>query len=526
MHHRARPLARVVGWSSLIAATLLTGCSLRSNEPVTEIEFVGNANATPPPQELQELPGFEVFGPGLGSVHELGLKCNPTLSVKSDGQGLIVRDPEVLAHFTLERVLGQLIRLSGDRTRTPLDMLQRLFDTENTIAGSAFADVPHCDSTDNPAFANGAPTNCPRAEGALARSSGLLTPGHPDYFAPVALVNRYDIASPNQNCGEYRLVFAKWSGRTNPNDRLFLIFEGVLRTNGKSGLMACQPVARLWAGLEQQSDRGVIAARLESLFFTGYQGFRPVVEPNNFGFSPGAEAYGATEGQVRVSQRMQEPWEMREFHIKPVKAPSTGLAFTPATVKNNPLPELFEPGASTAQAASFQSDFLMRVRDLSAGKAPDVRMVVPKRWAAGQSAFGGPAQTDYLARVERGGADNPFLVSLAQRLSTTDAGAQCPTDDPMTPRAIIARATTQTCAGCHAPEQFLGPERKLGCGEVWPKSLGGAHIDEMGKLSPALTDVLLPRRAAVMTTYLQACDRDAIVKNLSGNGVRLPPSPP
>jgi hypothetical protein len=46
------------------------------------------------------------------------------------------------------------------------------------------------------------------------------------------------------------------------------------------------------------------------------------------------------------------------------------------------------------------------------------------------------------------------------------------------------------------------------------------HIDENGSLSPALTDVFLPRRASMMTTFLQACDADAILNNLQPN----PPS--
>jgi hypothetical protein len=33
-------------------------------------------------------------------------------------------------------------------------------------------------------------------------------------------------------------------------------------------------------------------------------------------------------------------------------------------------------------------------------------------------------------------------------------------------------------------------------------------------LSPALTGVFLPRRAKVLTTYLQGCDMDAILANL------------
>ncbi len=495
-------------------ASLLTGCSIQGTSPG---EPVGRESTFDEPPTL---PVDNTFTPTLPP-----LPCDRSLGVKSDGRSLVVQDPEILARFTLERVLGQLIAFDGDRSRTPLSLLQRAFDTENTVADGVFADVPHCDSPDNLAFANGPPTDCPRAEGALARSAGLFVPGHPDYFAPVALVNRFDLTPSNlRTCGEYRIVFAKWSGRNDPNNRLFLIFEGALTAQGSGfDLMACQPVARLWAGLEQQKDLGQIAARLEAFYFTGLPGFLPLVHPDHFGLlSNEQDAYDSQRGQIRISQRMQEPWEMREFHLTRAKSSSPArLFFAPVTVKNNPLPGFFDPGSSLPRRSAFESDFMQQVLGLSDSRAWAIRMALSNMFSAGQSALEGPSQTDYLTRAQGLEASSPFLVSIAKELARTGR-AQCPPDDPLTPRSIIARATTQTCAGCHAPERFLGPERKLGCGVVWPKSLGGAHIDEMGKLSPALTDVLLPRRAAVMTTYLQACDMDAILGNMQPSRVVIP----
>ncbi len=511
------PPGRGVLWAPLIAAALLGGCAVQPSPPASRQEASGDA---PPLSQIPPPDNGAVVPPGASP------SCDRSLSVKGDGRGLVIQDPAVLSRFTLERVLAQLISLSGDGPRTPLDILQRLFDTENTSAGGAFSDIPHCDSQGNLAFANGAPIDCPRAEGALARSAGLLTPGHPDYFAPIALVNRLDLASDNlESCGEYRLVFAKWSGRSDPANRLFLIFEGSLATKGRD-LMSCLPAARLWAGLEQQKDPAVIAARLESFYFTGYGGLPPLVHPSHFGlFSTEAGSYGGSQrGQVRVSQRMQAPWEMREFHLKTTGA-SRALTFNPVTVKNNPLPALFDPGSSSPQAPRFQADLADQVAGLSSGNATGIRMALLNMWSAGQSALAGPAQTDYLSRARSGGASSPLFLAIAQQLTLTNANAKCPTADPLTPESIVARATTQTCAGCHAPEQFLGPERKLGCGVVWPTSLGGAHIDEMGKLSPALTDVLLPMRAAVMTTFVQACDMRSILMNLQPTpkgGIPLP----
>jgi hypothetical protein len=78
----------------------------------------------------------------------------------------------------------------------------------------------------------------------------------------------------------------------------------------------------------------------------------------------------------------------------------------------------------------------------------------------------------------------------------------------------VHRASMLTCAGCHAPEKFLGPERKIGCGLTWPSTLGEVHIDEKGTLSPAMQEVFLPRRADVLQTFLQACDMNKIHENL------------
>ena len=48
----------------------------------------------------------------------------------------------------------------------------------------------------------------------------MFTPGAPDFFAPVALVNRFDLTpSDRSTCGEYRIVYAKHSGRTDAQVR-------------------------------------------------------------------------------------------------------------------------------------------------------------------------------------------------------------------------------------------------------------------------------------------------------------------
>jgi len=87
-------------------------------------------------------------------------------------------------------------------------------------------------------------------------------------------------------------------------------------------------------------------------------------------------------------------------------------------------------------------------------------------------------------------------------------------DHPLLPEHLVQRVSMLSCAGCHAPEQYLGSIRAMGCGQTWPNVAQRAHIDEFGMLSPALTESFLPRRADVMSMYLQACDIAAIQSNL------------
>jgi hypothetical protein len=63
-----------------------------------------------------------------------------------------------------------------------------------------------------------------------------------------------------------------------------------------------------------------------------------------------------------------------------------------------------------------------------------------------------------------------------------------------------------------APLEFLAP-RSIGCGLVWPDSIGTVHVTEKGELSPALKEVFLPHRAKVLETYRQACDKGAMFGN-------------
>lgn len=485
----------------------------------------GSSSAGPEPVAEAAEPPAEIVPPDEGPPLFPDLPpCDPSITVQPDSPALLVNNPEALKGFTLERVLKQILQRDGTSQMSAEELLQRLFDTENSEATGVFPGVSHCDSPTNGAFKNAPAVDCPRAEGALAKSKGMFTPGDPDYFLPVAVVNRLDLAPKSMaTCGEYRVIFAKQSGLTDPNQRVFLIFEGALE-NPSFSLNECRKVQTFWKDLEDvRDDPAQLAERLEELYFIGTLGFGPVIDGKNLGIlTDDDSAYGQQRGQVRVSQRMQEPWELREFRYK-FAGPGGGAPpfyFAPSTVKNSPMPALFDPASILPQVEAFRAELLsMNLQSLATKGVAHVGMRVGNMFNMGESALSGPASAGYLDALKGDGA---LEAQIEQNLASWGLDKGCPQDDPLTGESIIRRAATQSCAGCHAPEKFLGADRKIGCGLAWPSANGEVHINEKGELSPALRDVFLPRRASVVATFLQSCDLSAIYANLQddgGNGI-------
>jgi hypothetical protein len=443
---------------------------------------------------------------------DLGAPCDIHRSVESGGPALLVRDAAVLERFSLERVLKQIVASSG-ATMAPGDLLQRLFDTENTSAAAAFADVTHCDDPMHPAFRTDQANSCARAEGRLATSTGLLVAGDPDSFDPVAIVNRFDLMpSDRSTCGEYRIVYAKRSGRTDTANRAFLIFESAL-INRDVSLAGCRPVAEFWAALEGVPT-ATLADRLETFFFQGIGKFLPAVNAAHYGINQTGCGYAGVCGQIRLGQGMQGPFEFRQFHLaKPLGTAQPSISVLPMSDTLALRPELFD-GATPGSIDLFQSFF--GPNTLAFLVSPEITRITLLSSAGletGESAVDGQEQPNYEQRVTASAAGPNLTASIKVALDST-APKGCPVSDPLTPASILRRTSGLSCAGCHAPEKVLPPDRAVGCGQVWPKSLGQVHIDEQGNLSPALTDVFLPHRADVFSTYLRACDAAAVRANL------------
>lgn len=445
--------------------------------------------------------------------------CNESITVAPDSPALLVNDPAALQSLTLDRVLSALLFAQEDGTTKPEDLLARMFDTMSTakdalyprtspIDSTTTAEQYHCDDADNPAFMGHAPAMCPRAEASLAGSKGLLVPGDPDYFYPVAVINRLDLMSSLvETCGEYRIIYAKTSGKTDPSNRVFLIFEGTLANLNVACTMSCYPVAQFLKRLEAETDPVALGEKLDQLFFSGISSFPPVLGPDGFG----GGAYG-TGGRVRLSQHMDADWDMRQFIV--THTPDRRALFMPVAVTNNFDPEYFTAdGEATAAGKGFVEDFTQTTESLGARDVAHMAMKDNGSYVSGESLQSGLHASNYAAAAQ---GNDVLYSAIDDRIKGLSLGSGCPAGDPLTSDSILRRATAHSCAGCHAPTAMLGSERAIGCGLTWPDSLNGVHIDESGALSPALKEVFLPRRAQVLSRYLQACDQSAIEADLDG----------
>jgi hypothetical protein len=508
----------------------------------TLLAVVGACGAEPSsPTELTE------------ETTEEALMCQPRTAPLDPRRSLFVSDVATLqgADFSLARTLDQLARQTGNPSLTGLELFRQLWDTQNPGPGLGLG--PHCDDeqTQGAPSLNGFPLRCGRAEGRQADAAldpaGLSPATYLAAYRAIALVNRFDLAPPSgAHCGEYRIVYAK-----DPNvgaGRNLLIFEAVLpNPRPACGLAACRPIQELWASLSDQPSAEARARRLEQIYFTGVRGFAPVIHHRHFALGGGATGrYAGTTGQIRTNQFMQAPWVLREYQLRfrpASRRAAADLDFVPVELKNNPMGLLFDPTIPTSTssyaglAADLQRVFLDDVGALASPTVPGISMTTESEHEAGESeAARDNNQSRYVFHFARDGGQSSFRSALAARLTTLGSS--------LTPDNVVARAQTQSCAGCHD----LSNGAALGGGLTWPASLRFVHTDERTtengpdgprfRLSPALVDALLPARLEVMSTYLASSDcrrcgrvrfratRDAAEEAAAQDGVRLAPGTP
>ncbi|MFE8601493.1 NBR1-Ig-like domain-containing protein [Archangium violaceum] len=414
-------------------------------------------------------------------------------------RSLAVNDKTILASFTLQAVLNQLVSQNGGTGFTSTQLFRQLWDTQNAAPGQADLNAvtasAHC--TDNGGTLNGFTYACRPEEGAQASTSTTTTIAS---YSAIGLFNRFDLApADGADCGEYRIVFAKTAGGGGRN---FIIFEAVLpNPNPGLGLEGCRPVAQFWADLSSDADPASRTTKLHTFYFTGLPGFSPVLHIANYGNN----VRGA--GQVRTNQFIKPLWMLREFKLQRI-CPSTGclIKFAPATVKVNPFGALFNPGNTSAQATDFQNRFVTQVASLALNDINRFNYVVPDSFNSGQSdsqTFG--AVDDYVAQFGTGThAFRTRIQSELTRLGST-----------LTPDEIVRRAQALSCAGCHQ-RSTSAPANGVGGGLVWPDSASFVHNSESTEsdgsrfqLSPALLNTFLPFRKGVLEGFLNTPARSA-----------------
>jgi hypothetical protein len=260
------------------------------------------------------------------------------------------------------------------------------------------------------------------------------------------------------------------------------------------------PVARFWADLSAIADPDKRATQLHDFFYKGLPGFKPVVR---------ADAYGAATpkapGQVRTNQFMrlnaQQNWLLRQFTLQ---LDGGFLRFKPAAAHSNPEGLLFNETVNDPKGADFRKAFLDVVGTLMVN---DLNRFNMESLSAAFNAFDSDAQSPTKTNYASQFAQSPnFSAAIQARLDALG------NPDKLTPADIVARAQALSCAGCHE----ISSNKAMGGGLTYPASLRFVHVAENqtevapdgpgGSLrymiSPALTNLFLPRRQQVMRLFL------------------------
>jgi hypothetical protein len=418
-------------------------------------------------------------------------------------KSIFITDVAILKLFTFDEIMERLASESSPKI-TKEQLFQQWWDTANskTTFNLSFGG-PNCDPN---GLLNGFPYTCPRNEGQQAIQFPF-GPSTDATYTAIALSNRFDLTTPPSkgggDCGEYRIVFERNSGANNGLNRNLIIFEAVLPNPHPypNSLKGCRPIEDLWEDLSEPGlPVATRAKRLHDFFYKGIPkaGVPPVVMAKHYG-----TAAPNADGQIRTNQFMSgsnpQTWMLRQFHIV---QDSSGTKIVPMPVATNPPASLFDETINQPLGASFRTDFLNQIAPLS---NPDIHIIATSsasQFDDGESIEGGPGGPPSAMEYAPAFANSPNFKATIQ--------AKLGSGSTLTPDNIIARAQTQTCAGCH----HLSVNANLGGGLTWPATLGFTHealvpLDTTGPdgprfpISPALQNVFLPFRKHVIETFLQ-----------------------
>ncbi len=393
-----------------------------------------------------------------------------------------ITDQAILDAFSFQRVMQALVDRSGTSTSAAA-LVEQMFDTQNPKPGLLSSNAPHCDDT----TPNGMPRRCPTPEGALA----LVDPFASGEYIPLAITNRFDqTPADGSNCGQYRLVFAKQTpGRA---DRLHFIFEGVLpNPQPQSGIAACRPVAEFWASLSGMASIDDRRSALERFFFTGIDGFAPLIDPDHFTLASG--------GGIRTMEDTKGTNVSARFYQFRLAKHGDQLVAEPDVLENMPFGRFFDATNDTQDARDFRDAFVAGVGKLATDDVNLYSIEIPRRFLMSESdPVDGEFDFAYQLAFDRS-PDPEFRDRVDAELKRI--GSTLKPDD------IVMRAETQSCVGCHS---MFGP---VGDSVTFPRGIDtlehvAARFTENGEagprfsISPAMRDVFIPHRIDILQRFL------------------------
>ena len=446
----------------------------------------------------------------VGSAGEAVVLSSTGQSVVIDPyRTLINADEELRTTFSFEEVLTAIVQRSGYTNLTPLSLYQQWWDTNNSPA-TARVSAPHALHCDPPETYD---MICPRQEGMLAgpENSPFINGGNDRHgYNLLAAVNRFDLApADGANCGEYRLVFGKNSGKTRSNDRLLISMEAQLpNPNPSAGLDGCRPVAQFWTDLSLVEDPAQRAAAVKSFFVNGLPGFAPVIHPDHFGVNG-----GAIRTNQFMFQFMAQLWQAREYKTEHWCPPGGAyqeyctLRVKNVPVANHPNTDFFSSENNDPLAPAARAEFLANIPSLLAPTLDGIKLV--------NSDVYNPINSDgFLKRNSlafRMSNFPEFQQAVTERLA--DLG-----ETNLSWAQVANRASTQLCEGCHQSNKISD----LGNGLFWPPSNTFTHIDDARTeaivddvgvtigyrplISPAMKSLFLPTRKQVLERFLSIQD--------------------
>jgi hypothetical protein len=409
-------------------------------------------------------------------------------------RSLVVTDQAILDGFSFERVMNAVVARSGTRT-TAIRLYQQLFDTQNAKPGLVAPDAAHCDDfiVAGKTVFNGLPRRCPTDEGALATTDPFANSDH----IPLGLINRFDLApADGSNCGQYRIIFAKKSDAAFR--RLHFIFEAVLpNPTPSAGIAGCRPVAQFWADLSNVDSISERRARLDRFFFTGLDGFDPVIDPEHFSAASG--------GGIRTMHNSNAPLGNRFYQFRLAKRGDQLIA-EPDVLENMPLGHFFDATYDTPTARRFRDAFVANVRNLAIQDENLSFMNIPREFLLAES---NPGQSELDVVFEIPFVRSQFTLE-GLVFSTRISAELLKAGSKLSPTEVVTRANHLSCTGCHFFRGNVGEDGLSAPISVEFYQQISESFTEAGEAGPrfaiskTMRAVFIPHRMEVLRNFLNS----------------------